>query len=543
AAEPIVCDPVDVVWDEKGRMFVAEMRDYPLPPEPGPLLSRIRLLRDKDGDGRMDEAVTWADELDHVQGLLPMQGGLLATTRTAILFLKDTDGDDKADVVQPLYIRNEPGHNQLQVSCPRWGLDNAVYVNNGLDGKEIYPADQPDQKLDFTRLNLRYDPRAKSLTTVSGAGQFGASLDDWGRRFFCSNRNPVMFAVMPLSALQGNPFAGLTIGQEDIQEPGAAVWPINMSHTTSAAHAGTHTAACGLGVYTGDALPDLKGNLFVCDPTAQLVTRNRVVPNGASFTADRVGDKKDFLVSADEWTRPVNVRNGPDGALYVCDMYRRFIDHARFFPEEFSKTNYMRAGFDHGRIWRLMPKGGKARAIEALPEGTGDLVAELENPNGWQRIQAQRLIVDRQDQSAVAGLAKMLTGSQFPQARVHALWTLQGLGALTSGQVADALSDPESGVVENAIELAAAHFAGNADIDQAIRKLVDHSSTRVQMLAAALWLGQDQTAPALTDAYAASLKAHPDDLWLRRGILSASTTRTGAILAKLLGDNGFIGGE
>ncbi|MCB1080015.1 MAG: DUF1080 domain-containing protein, partial [Verrucomicrobiae bacterium] len=126
ASEPIVCDPVDVVWDEKGRMFVAEMRDYPLPPEPGPLLSRIRLLRDKDGDGRMDEAVTWADELDHVQGLLPMHGGLLATTRTAILFLKDTDGDDKADVVQPLYIRNEPGHNQLQVSCPRWGLDNAI---------------------------------------------------------------------------------------------------------------------------------------------------------------------------------------------------------------------------------------------------------------------------------------------------------------------------------------------------------------------------------------------------------------------------------
>jgi putative membrane-bound dehydrogenase-like protein len=543
AAEPLVCDPVDVVWDEKGRMFVAEMRDYPLPPEGEPLLSRIRLLRDRDGDGRMDEAVTWADELDHVQGLLPMQGGLLATTRTAILFLKDTDGDDRADVIRQLYISNEPGHNQLQIANPRWGLDNAIYLNNGLDGKQIYPVDQPDAKLDITRLNLRYDPRAKTLATVSGAGQFGGSLDDWGRRFFCSNRNPVMFAVMPLRALQGNPHAGLTLAQEDIQPPGAPVWPINLSHTTSVAHAGTHTAACGLGVYRGDLMPDLAGNVFVCDPTAQLVTRNRLVPNGASFIAERVGDKRDFLVSADEWSRPVNVRNGPDGALYICDMYRRYIDHARFFPEAFAKTNYMRAGFDHGRIWRLAPKGSRPRAISPLPESSADLVALLDSPNAWQRIEAQRLIVDRQDKAVVSAITGLLTGAKSPQGRVHALWTLHGLGAISAGQVGQALADAESGVVENAIELAAAHFAGDAGIDKAIRGLTTHPSQRVRMLAAAVWLGRDQTTPGLTDAFAAMVKENPGDLWLRRGILSASATRTGAILAKLLADPAFTGGE
>lgn len=543
AAEPVVCDPVDVVWDEQGRMFVAEMRDYPLPTEPGPLLSRIRLLRDKDGDGRMDEAVTWADELDHVQGLLPMRGGLLATTRTAILFLKDTDGDDRADEVRPLYVSNEPGHNQLQIANPRWGLDNAIYLNNGLDGKQIYPAEEPDKKLDITRLNLRYDPRARSLATVSGAGQFGGSLDDWGRRFFCSNRNPVMFAVLPLGALQGNPHAGFTVAQEDIQPPGAPVWPINLSHTTSAAHAGTHTAACGLGVYRGDLMPELKGNVFVCDPTGQLVTRNRLVPNGASFKAERVGDKRDFLASADEWSRPVNVRNGPDGALYVCDMYRRFIDHARFFPEAFAKTNYMRAGFDHGRIWRLVPKGKQPRPIAALPDSSADLVALLEHPNAWQRTHAQRLLVDRQDKAVAPAVARLFDGSALPQGRVHTLWTLQGLGVATPAHVVRALGDAEAGVVENAIDLAANHFAGDAGIDRAIRGLVDHPSARVAALAAAQWLVRDRESGALTDAYAARLKAAPDDLWLRRAILSASATRTGAILAQLLADPSYTGGE
>ena len=191
AAEPVTCDPVDVVWDEKGRMFVAEMRDYPLPSDGGTFLSRIRLLTDSNADGRMDKAVTWADDLDHVQGLLPMNGGLLATTRTSILFLKDTDGDNIADIREPVFHSNEPRHNQLQISCPRWGLDNAIYLNNGLDGKEIYPEGKPDAKTEFTRLNLRYDPYTKTLEPVTGAGQFGASLDGlWGDVFFCTNRNP-----------------------------------------------------------------------------------------------------------------------------------------------------------------------------------------------------------------------------------------------------------------------------------------------------------------------------------------------------------------
>ena len=194
-------------------MFVAEMRDYPIPSESGDWLSRIRLLKDDNGDGKMDSAVTWADNLDHVQGLLPMNGGILATTRTAVLFLKDTDGDDRADEITEVFQQNAPRHNQLQISCPRWGLDNAIYMNNGLDLKEIYPAGNPDQKVSATGYNLRYDPRSNALTTVSSRGQFGAGLDDWNRRFCCTNRNPTIFAVIDIASAQRNPYAMIVQGR------------------------------------------------------------------------------------------------------------------------------------------------------------------------------------------------------------------------------------------------------------------------------------------------------------------------------------------
>lgn len=379
AAEPLVLDPVECTWDEKGRMFVADMRDYPLgPPKAGdPWLSRIQLLTDENGDGRMDKAVTFADHVDNVQGLLPFDGGLIATTRSQILFLKDTDGDDVADVMKPLIRGFNPKHSQLQVSAPRWGPDGCVHFNNGLEAKEIYPADAPDKVVGVPGSNFKWDPRNGEITPTGGKGQYGGAFDDWGHHFYCSNRNPVMFTVMPYEAMLRNPHAGITQNYEDIAVPGAAtrVYPLKITHTTADAHAGTNTACSGLGVYRGGLMPELRNNVFVPDPTGQLVTRYRVEPNGASLKATRVGERTEFFRSADEWCRPVNFTTGPDGAIYVCDIYRRWIDHARFFPEDFVKTHDMRQGENEGRIWRVVPKGTKKLVTQTLgqhhvmPEG------------------------------------------------------------------------------------------------------------------------------------------------------------------------------
>ncbi len=367
AAEPLVLDPVEATWDEQGRLFVADMRDYPLgPPNPGdPWLSRIQLLTDEDGDGRMDKAVTFADHMDNVQGLLPYDGGLIATTRSQILFLKDTDGDNKADLIKPLIRGFNPKHSQLQVSAPRWGPDGCVHFNNGLDAREIYPADAPTKVVGIPGSNFKWNPKTGEITPTGGKGQYGGAFDDYGHHFYCSNRNPLMFTVMPYEAMLRNPHAGITQVHEDIATPGAEtrVYPLQITHTTADAHAGTNTACSGLGVYRGHLMPELKNNVFVPDPTGQLVTRYKIEPNGASLKAKRVGDRTEFFRSSDEWSRPVNFTTGPDGAIYICDIYRRWIDHARFFPEEFVKTHDMRQGENHGRIWRVVPKGTKSGSV------------------------------------------------------------------------------------------------------------------------------------------------------------------------------------
>jgi putative membrane-bound dehydrogenase-like protein len=375
AAEPLVLDPVETTWDDKGRMFVADMRDYPLgPPNPGdPWLSRIQLLTDENGDGRMDKAVTFADHMDNVQGLLPYDGGLIATTRSQILFLKDTDGDNKADLIKPLIRGFNPKHSQLQVSAPRWGPDGCVHFNNGLDAKEIYPADAPTKVVGIPGSNFKWNPKTGEITPTGGKGQYGGAFDDYGHHFYCSNRNPLMFTVMPYEAMLRNPHAGITQVHEDIATPGAEtrVYPLQITHTTADAHAGTNTACSGLGVYRGHLMPELKNNVFVPDPTGQLVTRYKIEPNGASLKATRVGDRTEFFRSSDEWSRPVNFTTGPDGAIYICDIYRRWIDHARFFPEEFVKTHDMRQGENHGRIWRVVPKkSGSVVSTDQKAAGT-----------------------------------------------------------------------------------------------------------------------------------------------------------------------------
>lgn len=399
AAEPLVLDPVEVTWDARGRLFVADMRDYPLgPPNAGdPWLSRIQMLTDEDGDGRMDKAVTFADHLDHVQGLLPYNDGLIATTRTQILFLRDTDGDGKADESRPLIKGFNPRHSQLQVSSPRWGPDNCVHFNNGLEAKEIYPADNPSDVVNVPRSNFKWDPRTGSIEPTGGLGQYGGAFDDWGHHFYCSNRNPLMFTVMPYAAMMRNPRSGIEKNYEDIAPAGAdtRVFPLKITHTTADAHAGTNTSCSGLGVYRGGLMPELKNNVFVPDPTGQLITRYRIEPHGASLKATRIGERTEFFRSAEEWCRPVNFTTGPDGAIYVCDIYRRWIDHARFFPEEFVKTHDMRQGENHGRIWRIVPKGKIVPKIEPAPKETESLRAWLNHENAWQRETAQRLLLER----------------------------------------------------------------------------------------------------------------------------------------------------
>lgn len=598
ASEPLIFDPVEMTWDAKGRCFVADMIDYPLgPPEGQKPLSRIVQLLDPDKTGRYTKSKVFAEHVDHVQGLLPYEDGLIATTRTQILFLRDTNGDGVADDIKPLVEGFNPNHSQLQVSAPRWGLDNCIYFNNGLDPGEIYPSADPSKKMKVTRTNLRWDPATGKLEMATGNGQFGGCFDDWGHHFFCSNRNPVMFAVMPHEAVVRNPHAGITQGWEDIAPTGAdaKVYPLQLTHTTADAHAGTHTAACGLGVYRGDLMPELRGEIFVCEPTAQAVVRYHVEPNGASLKATRVGDHKEFFRSHDEWTRPVNVTTGPDGALYICDMYRQYIDHARFFPEAFVKSHNIRAGDTEGRIWRIVPKGAKqaswnddtpvvmnkdattgvssllVRAITPAPEKVEDLVAWLGHKNAWQRETAQRLLVEKNDPAVAIPIQDFLENRSDSLGKAHALGVLFAYGgrvvraveAAEDGRrksqwLIDAIwdvyeGDPNllervqwfwiRGWDELGLPRAEKSERGIPGFVELLQRYSSHVSPRVRFNAAVLHgehnAYQKERFPIEEDL-ATILLVDPNDVWIQKAVLSATEQRIGRTAAVILASEKFL---
>lgn len=394
AAEPLVVDPVAISFDHRGRMYVVEYRDYPLGPPAGqPPLSRIRRLEDRDGDGRMDHAETFADGLSFAQGVLAYGEGVIVTAAPDVLYLADHDDDGRADERRVLLTGFKAGNPQLRTSFPRLGLDGWVYLSNGLSGGEVHrPGPAGSQITKLERADLRFRPLDGAVEATTGHGQFGNTEDDFGRRFFCSNRNPAMHAVLPLSALRRNPWALIPSGYEDVAASGAEakVFPLVEGATTALSHAGTHTAACGVHVFRGTRLgPEYRGNLFVCEPTGSLVTRSILRPHGASFRAERAAPDRDFLASTDPWHRPVSLADGPDGALHVVDMYREVIEHPQYMPPGLAEKLPLRSGDDRGRIYRIVRKGSSPSPFTP-PQRPEDLPPLLASANGWTRDLARR---------------------------------------------------------------------------------------------------------------------------------------------------------
>ena len=461
ACEPQVVDPVAIRFDEDGRLWVVEMRDYPNGPRPAGFkkadkarrqrpagLSRIRVLRDKNRDGFYETATTFADNLLFATGLQPWKGGLIVTLAGEVAYFKDTNGDDKADVRETWFTGFAEKNPQLRANHPTFALDNHIYIANGLRGGDVIARKKEWAKnakpISISGMDFRFDPRTGKYEAVSGHGQFGLTFDDFGNRFVCSNRNPCRHVVLENRYLKRNPHLAVPSVMHDVSPAGAdsRVYPISRTWTTSTLHAGQFTAACGVTIYRGDALPkEFQGNSFTCEPTGNLVHRDVLKPQGATFTSKPGRKGIEFLATKDEWFRPVNLANGPDGALYVVDMYRAVIEHPQWVPDELKNRPDARLGDDRGRIYRIMskepfsrdPKGSAASIAAKHPQlseaSTAELVTLLEHPNAWHRTTASRLLYERQDKAAGKPLKALLIDIDKPQtARVHALWALAGIG-------------------------------------------------------------------------------------------------------------------
>lgn len=560
AAEPNVVDPVDMAFDENGRIYVAEMIDYPDDPPPGkPPRSRIILLEDRDGDGRVDHSSIFADHLQAVSGLMPWKGGLIATAAPEILYLKDTDGDGKADVRQVLYTGFRVQNQQHRVSNPRLGIDNWVYVaNDGADGK-IVSQEHPERPAVLVRgTDFRFQPIGGAAEPASGPTQFGLSFNDWGDRFATSNTFHLHHAVLPLSYLTRSPALIVPAVSEYLypsNEEALRVyqltppqrWREERTRVRQERYrenggrrvervSGYFTAASGGVVYTGDAFPPAYvGDIFTGEVAGNLVRHDRLTPKGPTFTAHAAKAGVEFLASTDMWFRPCNFVNAPDGNLYMLDFYREVIEAPEYIPDAIKKYIDFHRGDDKGRIYRIAPNHPLRRGTLKVRLGsasTVELVKQLENTNGWNRETAHRLLLERQDRSVAPLLSDLARRSTNAKARLQALWVLEGIGGLEPELVISALHDVEPRVRENALRLAETFLPRDKRMVDAVLALQRDPEARVRFQLA-LTLGRVEDRRALNTLASLVSAGGSSDLWLRIAILSSAADRPFQLLEHL----------
>ncbi|HEV3164639.1 MAG TPA: PVC-type heme-binding CxxCH protein, partial [Isosphaeraceae bacterium] len=543
ATEPQVTDPVAAAFDADGRLYVVEMRGYPYP-EKTPS-GNVSLLEDPDGDGTFDKATIFVDGLSWPTGVVPFEGGVFIAVAPDILYAKDTDGDGRADVRKVMFTGFGTQNVQGLVNGLLWGPDGWIYGSSGSNGGEIKNLAHPDRKPVSVRgRDFRFKPDGSACEAISGGGQFGHSFDDWGHRFVCNNSNHIRQIVLPAHDLERNPALAVPAVLTDIAVEGGAApvfrisppepWRVvrtrqraadpsfvKRAPPTELVATGFFTSATGITIYRGTAFPpEYQGNAFIGDVGGNLVHRKILFKQGAIFQAERADKNVEFLASTDNWFRPVNFTNTPDGTLLILDMYRETIEHPESIPEPIKKHLDLTSGKDRGRIYNLVPEGFHRRSRPALSKASiAELVQTLADRDAWWRETAQRLLIERQDGSAIALLKPMVKNRPSALGRVHALWTLDALGKLEADDLLLAHDDADANVREQFARLAGRCEPENGALTKALAGLADDPDAMVRFQTA-LALG-DRKGPELAPALAKIAAQDAGDPWTRAAVLSS----------------------
>ncbi len=514
ACEPAVVDPVDMAFDEEGRLWVVEMIDYPFGDKEGnPPQGRLKVLEDADGDGRFEKSRVLAERLRWPTSLALWDGGAFVATVPDVLYVKE----GKREVA---FTGWSDQNVQGLLNNLKWGIDNWFAGTSGSNGGTILSKRRPDlPPLSVRGRDFRFRPTGE-IEPLSGGGQFGHAMDDYGRRFVCSNSVQARHVVLEDRYLAKNPLYAVRAVTTSIAADGdsgpvfraspAEPWRVVRTRMRLAkevpgpvehggAVTGYFTSATGITFFDG--------RLYIGDVASNLVHRKSLTPAGSTFRADRIDPESEFLVSSDNWFRPANFAPGPDGALYICDMYRECIEHPYSIPDSIKKHLDLTSGKDRGRIWRVAREGARGWTKPRL-RTTDEIVAALASPEAWWRQTAGRLLYARQDKGAVPALEKLL-GHARPETRVAALWALEGLG-LRRGEAL--LADPVAAVREHAARLAPVEALFDlADPDPRVRLEIAWRMT--------------ETADPRRAAVLERLKADADP-WLRAAVAIAAGEKT-----------------
>jgi putative membrane-bound dehydrogenase-like protein len=561
ACEPQIESPVAMQFDEQGRLWVVEMPDYPNGPAKGERPhGRIKILEDKDGDGFFETVTVFADDLLFANGLLCWKDGVIVTAAPHIVWLRDTAGTGKCDKREILYEGFAAQNPQLRISHPVLGPDGWIYCANGLRGGKVKAAGDPNAKVvDLSGRDFRFDLISGKYEAISGLGQFGNCFDDWGNRFVCDNRHHLRHVVMPHWALERNPYLAATEVHQDISvldlEPGplssgGRVYPISSNWTTSNLHAARFTAACGVHIYRGKLLPKpFQGAAFTCEPTGNLVHQEILTPKGPTFTSKPARDGVEFLATPDDWFRPVFLSSGPDGALYVVDMYRAVIEHPDFMPPELKNRPDLTLGKHKGRIWRVVPEGHKTKATRPNlgKKTTAELVELLDHEGAWWRTTAQRLLLERTEKAdALITVATKAWDLRRPLGKLQAVGVLVPRGERMARHLAETLMhDGDPRLRRFGVRIAYAG-GGRPETDTNEPRLLRPADLAGDRDAgvrfeAALTLGAEKSWEL--EALAQIALAGADDPWTRLAVASAVPEHAGALIEALVKAGHGFGGQ
>lgn len=525
--EPIIHEPAAVVWDGNGRMYVLEMRTYmqdidgenQLDP-----VSRVSRHEDTDGDGVYDKHTVFADNLALPRMILPLLDRVIIreTNTLDLKSYQDTDGDGVADKVEMWHEGGPRGGNlEHQPSGLIWNIDNWLYTT-------------------YSRHRYRFtDGEVVRESLPHGAGQWGLTHDDVGRIFYSlaggenpatDFQRPIVYGRISLPGEQADGFREV-FPIDDVPDTQGGRGRLREDNTLN-----RFTASCGQSVYRGDRLPtDVYGDLFICEPVGRLVRRAKVTNDEGRIVLSNAYEGEEFLSSTDPNFRPINSATGPDGALYLVDMYRGIIQEGNWVRE----GSYLRGvvqeyeldkNIGRGRIFRIehtsTVRGPQPRMLDETP---AELVAHLSHPNGWWRSEAQKLIILHGDQAVVPALQRLASEGEIALGRLHALWTLEGLGAVDADLLRLLMSDGDRDVRSAAMRIAEPMLSEDRSLDAGVKSLATDADpdVAIQVLLSVLH-GEHPEAEELVDAI---VEAHPENVAVQ-GIAEGIQAHLASILAE-----------
>jgi len=576
ASEPLVRQPSGVCRDARGRLFVCELHGYNMegqydievlnetgrldkvvrrisaPPEAFRKAEKdqigvVKLLHDMDGDGRMDKADVWADDLPACLGIVPARDGVIVAAEPEIIFLADRDGDGHAEVRETLYKGFKGSMLERRINQPAWGPDNWIYAGRGRGGTITGP--RLSEPVNLPSSDFRFKADGSAIEPVTGGtATIGWTFSGTGQRFVATTVSPG-FYVAPvawryLKRNENVSLKGSITRAADYQrlfqvskphpwrtrrakDPGFFRYYNQRYGDAESVASGYFTGSCSPMVYQDSALPGLNGHYFVCEPATNLVHRAKIHQEGAVLKIRRTAEdsNKEFLASKDIWFHPMSLAHEPDGSIAIVDFYREIIEDYSAIPRYLQQQYGLDNGKDHGRIWRLvhddMPVAPKP---DMSKMGEPRLVVEVASSYYWRRQTARRLLVEKGvlSKNGLGFLAKTIgSKSSSRDSVVNALYVLKGVGKLSGATIIPALDHRDFGVRVHALRVAEPWLDRSMELLDKVISLTRDPNPLV-LIQLALTLGESRSEKARSTLEEIE-KTHGELRWMKTAIQSSKS--------------------